>query len=72
LGTGGTGAERLQVMAVGGAGRGGGTGRKARPVVGAAASVPGCVTGVRAGSNQAHTQGSDVWVAARSDAIHGA
>jgi hypothetical protein len=50
------GTRRLQVLAVGCAGRGGGSGHRARQGVGAAADVLGCATGVGAGSGQ-HTRG---------------
>jgi hypothetical protein len=62
LGTGGAGAGWLQVPAVGGAGRGGGTDRRARLGVRVAAGGPSCATGVGAGSGQAHTWG---WTAGR-------
>jgi hypothetical protein len=49
LSTGGAGVGRLQVLAGGGAGRGGGVDQRARAGVRAAADVPGCATDVGGG-----------------------
>jgi hypothetical protein len=50
--------------------RGGGAGHRAHLGVGAAAGGPSCVTGVGAGSSQAHTWGPDSRAAVRSGVTH--